>query len=48
MHPRPVLARSASMQAATEVETKVVVLSSDEYEEFLAQNDTVLVDYYTE
>lgn len=50
--PRVVLARSASVSVSTEQRTdsKVVSLSSGEYEEFLAANaDThVIVDYYTE
>lgn len=52
MRPRSVIVRSASVSAAptAEVATKanVVALSSDEYENFLAENEIVLVDYYTE
>jgi hypothetical protein len=51
-----VVVRSASAPAQTTAapaeakpsNSPVVSLSSDEYDEFLASNELVLVDYYTE
>jgi hypothetical protein len=37
-----------SPTAAPKTTSSVVSLSSDEYDEFIAQNELVLVDYYTE
>lgn len=50
-----VVVRSASAPSATQTtqapaspaQSSVVSLSSDEYDEFLAANELVLVDYYT-
>lgn len=46
-----VVVRSAQVEsptAATSTTSSVVSLSSDEYDEFIKDNELVLVDYYTE